>query len=210
MRSIQRAFALTVTALSSIPQRLGASLVTVIGVTTVMAVLVTMLALGEGLGISRKVLFDSLLDTPAVAPFLKSKRAKMDQGNYEAEFPLRWMQKDMHLATVSAYESGRLVPFVGSGLSVGACTTWPEMIRRLERCAFARPPRSTKKATPSMTRPSLSGSSTQSMARSITSTESLTSASRSPCGRRVKLSSASFTIQCETNYGRPKLGERLT
>jgi SIR2-like protein len=50
---------------------------------------------------------------------------------------------------VSAYESGRLVPFVGSGLSVGACTTWPEMIRRLERCAFARPSRSTKKATPS-------------------------------------------------------------
>ena len=56
------------------------------------------MALGEGLGISRKVLFDSLLDTPAIAPFLKSKRAKIDKGNYEAEFPLRWMQKDMHLA----------------------------------------------------------------------------------------------------------------
>jgi 3-hydroxyisobutyrate dehydrogenase-like beta-hydroxyacid dehydrogenase len=68
------------------------------------------LALGEGLGISRRVLFDSLLDTPAVAPFLKSKRAKIDKGNYEAEFPLRWMQKDMHLATVSAYESGVAIP----------------------------------------------------------------------------------------------------
>jgi 3-hydroxyisobutyrate dehydrogenase/glyoxylate/succinic semialdehyde reductase len=68
------------------------------------------MALGEGLGISRKVLFDSLLDTPAVPPFLKSKRAKIDKGNYEAEFPLRWMQKDMHLATVSAYESGVAIP----------------------------------------------------------------------------------------------------
>jgi 3-hydroxyisobutyrate dehydrogenase/glyoxylate/succinic semialdehyde reductase len=68
------------------------------------------MALGEGLGISRKVLFDSLLDTPAVPPFLKSKRAKIDNGNYQAEFPLRWMQKDMHLATVSAYESGVAIP----------------------------------------------------------------------------------------------------
>ncbi len=30
--------------------------------------------------------------------------------NYEAEFPLRWMQKDMHLASVSAYESGVAMP----------------------------------------------------------------------------------------------------
>jgi putative ABC transport system permease protein len=40
--------ALTATALRSIPNRLGASLVTVIGVTTVMAVLVALLSLGEG------------------------------------------------------------------------------------------------------------------------------------------------------------------
>ena len=68
------------------------------------------MALGEGLGISRKALFDSLLDTPAVAPFLKSKRAKIEEANYEAEFPLRWMQKDMHLASVSAYESDVAMP----------------------------------------------------------------------------------------------------
>jgi SIR2-like protein len=51
---------------------------------------------------------------------------------------------------VSAYESGRLVPFVGSGMSMGACTGWPEMIRRLEMRAFEdRPARPTAKATPS-------------------------------------------------------------
>ena len=68
------------------------------------------MALGEGLGISRKVLFDSLLGTPAVAPFLASKREKIESGNYEAEFLLRWMQKDMHLASLSAYESGVAMP----------------------------------------------------------------------------------------------------
>ena len=68
------------------------------------------MALGQGLGISRDVLFDSLLGTPAVAPFLASKRKKIETGNYEAEFPLRWQQKDLHLASVSAFESGVAMP----------------------------------------------------------------------------------------------------
>jgi 3-hydroxyisobutyrate dehydrogenase-like beta-hydroxyacid dehydrogenase len=77
---------------------------------TGMAAFAEAMALGEGLGISRKMLFDSLLGMPAVAPFLAGKRDKIDKGNYEAEFPLRWMQKDMHLASVSAYESGVAMP----------------------------------------------------------------------------------------------------
>jgi 3-hydroxyisobutyrate dehydrogenase-like beta-hydroxyacid dehydrogenase len=68
------------------------------------------MALGEGLGISRKILFDSLLGTPAIAPFLASKREKIESGNYKAEGPLRWVQKDLHLASVSAYESGVAMP----------------------------------------------------------------------------------------------------
>jgi 3-hydroxyisobutyrate dehydrogenase/glyoxylate/succinic semialdehyde reductase len=72
------------------------------------------MALGEGLGISREVLFDSLLGTPAVAPFLALKREKIESGNYEPEFPLRWMQKDMHLASVSAYESGVAMPLTNA------------------------------------------------------------------------------------------------
>jgi 3-hydroxyisobutyrate dehydrogenase-like beta-hydroxyacid dehydrogenase len=75
-----------------------------------MAVFAEGMALGEGLGISRKVLFDSLLNTPAVAPFIALKREKIESGNYEAEFPLRWLQKDLHLAAVSAYESGVAMP----------------------------------------------------------------------------------------------------
>jgi 3-hydroxyisobutyrate dehydrogenase/glyoxylate/succinic semialdehyde reductase len=68
------------------------------------------MALGQGLGLSRKLLFDSLLATPAVPPFLALKREKIEKGNYEAEFPLRWMQKDMHLASLSAYEAGVAMP----------------------------------------------------------------------------------------------------
>lgn len=75
-----------------------------------MAAFAEAMALGEGLGFSSKMLFDSLLGTPAVAPFLALKRKKIESGNYEAEFPLRWMQKDMHLASVSAYETGVAMP----------------------------------------------------------------------------------------------------
>src|SRR5713101_8112265 len=81
---------------------------------TGMAAFTEAMALGEGLGLSSKMLFDSLLGTPAVAPFLAAKRDKIDNRNYEAEFPLRWMQKDMHLASVSAYESGVAMPLTNA------------------------------------------------------------------------------------------------
>src|ERR1700730_10004321 len=77
---------------------------------TGMAAFAEAMALGEGLGLSPKILFDSLLGTPAVAAVLAAKRNKIDNHNYQVEFPLRWMQKDMHLAAVSAYETGVALP----------------------------------------------------------------------------------------------------
>ena len=77
---------------------------------TAMAAFAEAMALGESLGISRGMLFDLVLGMPTVAPFLASKREKIESGNYETEFPLRWLQKDMHLASVSAYESGVAMP----------------------------------------------------------------------------------------------------
>ena len=77
---------------------------------TGMAAFAEAMALGEGLGLSSKILFDSLLGTPVVAPFLAAKRDKIDNRKYEVEFPLRWMQKDMHLAAVSGYETGVAMP----------------------------------------------------------------------------------------------------
>jgi putative ABC transport system permease protein len=49
MRFISHALALSAAAIRGIPERLGTSLVTIISITTVMGVLVTMLALGEGI-----------------------------------------------------------------------------------------------------------------------------------------------------------------
>src|SRR2546430_74181 len=53
---------------------------------------------------------DSSLSTPAAAPFPAGKREKIERENYDPEFPLRWMQKDLNLTSVSAYESGVAMP----------------------------------------------------------------------------------------------------
>jgi 3-hydroxyisobutyrate dehydrogenase-like beta-hydroxyacid dehydrogenase len=83
-----------------------------------MAAFAEAMVLGQGLGISRNVLFDSLMGTPAVAPFLALKREKIESGNYEAEFPLRWQQKDLHLASLSAFESGVAMPVTNAAKEV--------------------------------------------------------------------------------------------
>jgi 3-hydroxyisobutyrate dehydrogenase/glyoxylate/succinic semialdehyde reductase len=78
---------------------------------TVMAAFAEGLVLGESLGVSREVLFEALLGGPAAAPFLSVKRGRIETGDYgNADFPLQWLQKDLHLATVSAYETGVAMP----------------------------------------------------------------------------------------------------
>ena len=39
-----------------------------------------------------------------MAPFVAGKREKIESGDYAADFPLQWMHKDVHLATITAYE----------------------------------------------------------------------------------------------------------
>src|SRR5438552_13621320 len=82
---------------------------------TVMAAFAEGLILGESLGLPREVLFGSVLGGPVAAPFLASKRERIEKGNYEpADFPLRWLQKDLHLAAVSAYETGTAMPLTNA------------------------------------------------------------------------------------------------
>jgi 3-hydroxyisobutyrate dehydrogenase/glyoxylate/succinic semialdehyde reductase len=76
------------------------------------------LVLGESLGIERKAVLDTLLATPIAAPFMTVKRAKIEEGNYDPEFPLKWMQKDFHLASVSAYEGGVSLPAANVGKEI--------------------------------------------------------------------------------------------
>jgi len=70
------------------------------------------MALGDSLGIDKDTLFNTLLGSPVVAPFITTKREKMDQDNYEPEFPLKWLQKDLQLASETAYEKGVALPAV--------------------------------------------------------------------------------------------------
>jgi 3-hydroxyisobutyrate dehydrogenase/glyoxylate/succinic semialdehyde reductase len=98
-------------------QGMGASLKMVMNqmLGTVMAAFSEGMVLGEALGLSRNALFSALLDGPAGAPFLKLKRDRIESGEFEpADFPLRWLQKDLHLAAVSAWESGVAMPLTNA------------------------------------------------------------------------------------------------
>jgi 3-hydroxyisobutyrate dehydrogenase-like beta-hydroxyacid dehydrogenase len=68
------------------------------------------LILGEALGISKQILFETLLSSPVVAPFLAFKRQKIEEDKFDAEFPLQWMHKDLQLAADAAYEFGVAMP----------------------------------------------------------------------------------------------------
>jgi 3-hydroxyisobutyrate dehydrogenase/glyoxylate/succinic semialdehyde reductase len=66
--------------------------------------------LGQELGIDQEVLFDFLFNSPVTAPFLERKRSKMESGEYDTEFPLKLMQKDLHMAAIAGFESGAALP----------------------------------------------------------------------------------------------------
>ncbi len=65
---------------------------------------------GEALEIPREALFDTLLKSPVTAPFLALKRPLIESGDFETQFPLKWMHKDLQLASVTAYECGVAMP----------------------------------------------------------------------------------------------------
>src|SRR6267154_2350612 len=76
------------------------------------------LVLGQALGISPERLLDFLTGSPLVAPYLAGKRDKIERGDYAAEFPLQWMQKDLHLATVSAQETAVALPLASAAKEI--------------------------------------------------------------------------------------------
>ncbi|MCK2182808.1 NAD(P)-dependent oxidoreductase [Halomonas getboli] len=60
--------------------------------------------LGEKLGFSRDFLMETLPNLPVTAPFLKGKAELIKEGDYDTQFPLELMLKDLHLLDVTAYE----------------------------------------------------------------------------------------------------------
>lgn len=67
-------------------------------------------ALGEGLGLTQETLFNVLIGGPLVPAYLGLKRESLEQGDYEASFPLKWLHKDLHMIANAAYGIGTPVP----------------------------------------------------------------------------------------------------
>ncbi len=78
------------------------------------------LSLGESLGIPQETLFDTLLGGPTAAPFLALKRDKIESGDYDAEFPLQWMHKDLQLVSETAFENEVALPSIHTAKEVYA------------------------------------------------------------------------------------------
>ena len=74
--------------------------------------------LGESLGISKEQLMEIILGGPVVAPFLSGKKDKLLKNNFETEFPLQWMLKDLRLALTSAQENNLTLPLTSSAEKV--------------------------------------------------------------------------------------------
>ncbi len=60
--------------------------------------------LGEKLGLDKQFLLDTIPNLVVSAPFTKFKSEMIKEDDYEVQFPLEWMHKDLHLATLTAYE----------------------------------------------------------------------------------------------------------
>lgn len=65
---------------------------------------------GEALGFDKQFLFENLISLPVTAPFCALKTEKIDKEEFSPEFPLQWMQKDLELASETAYEYGAALP----------------------------------------------------------------------------------------------------
>ncbi len=76
------------------------------------------LLLGESLGLPRPILFDFFLGRGVAPSFIAMKRGKIETGDYEPEFPLRWMRKDLQLASTSAYEQGVAMPLTNAAKEI--------------------------------------------------------------------------------------------
>ncbi|GAA4323365.1 NAD(P)-dependent oxidoreductase [Pontixanthobacter gangjinensis] len=76
------------------------------------------LNLGMAMGIDKKTGLDILLKTPVTAPILEAFRSRIENNEYEANFPLKHLQKDLHLFTETAYELGEPSPLTNSAKEI--------------------------------------------------------------------------------------------
>ena len=90
---------------------------------TAMAGFAEAIALGTAMGIPRDKMLDSLPGTAVTAPFLGMKRPAMTTSDFEAQFPLQWMAKDLDLVAEAAARLGVAMP-----VSEGARKTYRQAV----------------------------------------------------------------------------------
>lgn len=76
-----------------------------------MAAFAEALNLGQRLGIPRDTLLNVVVGSPVAAPFLQGKREMMANNDYaDTQFPLQWMQKDLHMVAEAAFDVHAAMP----------------------------------------------------------------------------------------------------
>lgn len=76
------------------------------------------LVLGESMGLSQELLLSTLIGGPVTAPYLAGKREKITTGDFDAEFPLRWMQKDLQMVAETAFERSIAMPVANAAKEI--------------------------------------------------------------------------------------------
>lgn len=78
------------------------------------------LFLGEALGLPKELLLNELPMLPVAAPITGVKAKKIAVNDFSPDFPLEWMQKDMYLATLTAYENNISIPAANNAKEIFA------------------------------------------------------------------------------------------
>ena len=68
------------------------------------------IVLGLSLGIPRDFLFNAIANSTVFPPVLATRRVKIETGTFDPDFHLKWMYKDLQLASETAYENGVAMP----------------------------------------------------------------------------------------------------
>ena len=71
-----------------------------------MATFAEAIALGKGMGLEEAQLLNILTATPVVSPVMALLKERLLAGNFEVNFPLKWIHKDINLALTTARELG--------------------------------------------------------------------------------------------------------
>ncbi len=68
------------------------------------------MTLGEAMGLSKELLLETFTNSAVVPALMTIKRPKFEKGDYEPEFPLKLMKKDLHLASICGFEYKTSLP----------------------------------------------------------------------------------------------------